>query len=587
MVKPTKDAVKQVRKYLVDQYGLTIRETIRSDGKAPGHLTIDGNNTVIHVKGVQQASETSSNAYFPRNLNELRNGETNFLVLVYKDINNSFILPKEPVEKIFGGLKPNLGHDRKERFVYRVVSKNGRHFVKCSSRGGTWVDIEDYRNKWDQIPEISGKPLMLSDREYCLMLHLKDDSNWDDREGTAYSYGDNVPNQEKIQQRMKVVFFYRSNGKIILRGHGMIRAVVNLGFLGRTTPTGKQIEDKVGQVHCYDRFIPHKTLPNTLENEITSQKSYNGQYSIVEIPKSLFNRLIQKDSYSMQELEKTTSLTAKTFAEWESILNEKKQAIIYGPPGTGKTFVASEFAKYISAKYGGRYDVIQFHPSYSYEDFIEGIKPKLVKGNITYEPTDGTFKEFCKCAARADRKDAKYILLIDEINRGNLSKIFGELIYSLEYRGLGREVILPYTKELFTIPDNVWIIGTMNSADRSIAVVDYALRRRFYFIDFMPSVAILTKFLDSKSVTLNKEERKQLVNMFNEVNLQISSIPSLGPQCQIGHSYFMRENLSIPLIRQIWKYAVKPILEEYFFENPNEAQSLGRKFDTAFPEEKS
>src|SRR5205823_437816 len=131
----------------------------------------------------------------------------------------------------------------------------------------------------------------------------------------------------------------------------------------------------------------------------------------------------------------------------------------------------------------------------------------------------------------------KYILVIDEINRANLPKVFGELIYSLEYRDEEKAVTLPYTQESFSIPLNLWIIGTMNSADRSIALIDYALRRRFYFVELMPDVEILERFLTKNSIKLDKEHIK---NFFNFINSAISNDERLGRHFQLGHSHFMK-----------------------------------------------
>ena len=228
------------------------------------------------------------------------------------------------------------------------------------------------------------------------------------------------------------------------------------------------------------------------------------------------------------------------------------------PQGTGKTFLAMEFSKYLISKYGGEYKIVQFHPSYGYEEFIEGIKPKLTNGQLDYQPVDGIFKTLVKSAARNPTK--RFIVIIDEVNRGNLSKIFGELIFSLEYRGYSNKVILPYTNESFTIPDNLWIIGTMNSADRSIPLVDYALRRRFYFIEFMPDVEILYKCLLKDRYQPLAVSADKIKLFFANLNKTIADDEKLGRHYQLGHSYLIKERLDEAKIRTIWKYDIIPLL---------------------------
>jgi 5-methylcytosine-specific restriction protein B len=153
-------------------------------------------------------------------------------------------------------------------------------------------------------------------------------------------------------------------------------------------------------------------------------------------------------------------------------------------------------------------------------------------------------------------------MIIDEVNRGNLSKIFGELLFNLEYRNYKNNTILPYSKEKFHVPDNVFIIGTMNSADRSIALVDYALRRRFYFIELLPDEQILRKYLEKnipKDVSL-----EEILDLFNEIN-KIIEKDTLGKHYQLGQSYFMLKDINRDKIGRLWRYAIKPILRNTFW----------------------
>ena len=260
--------------------------------------------------------------------------------------------------------------------------------------------------------------------------------------------------------------------------------------------------------------------------------------------------------------------------------------ILYGPPGTGKTYNSvfysvgiieknesifklknddKVFKKFKEYKDKNLIKFITFHQSYGYEDFIEGIRPHLEdeSKDLKYMLHSGIFKDMCSRAK--NDKENNYILIIDEINRGNISKIFGELISLIEpSKREGEkeemEVILPYSKEKFTIPKNLYIIGTMNTADRSIALLDIALRRRFNFMEIMPEYSILKEVEDIK------------------VNLLLSSINEkieflLDREHTIGHSYFLNINTFEDLVN-IFKNYIIPLLQEYFYDDFEKIKSI-------------
>jgi 5-methylcytosine-specific restriction protein B len=238
------------------------------------------------------------------------------------------------------------------------------------------------------------------------------------------------------------------------------------------------------------------------------------------------------------------------------LLADKWQVVFYGPPGTGKTFVAQRVAEHLT-QHGGAYELIQFHPSYSYEDFFEGYRPVELDGGtgVTYRLTPGPLR---RMAARADKDRANpYILIIDEINRGNVPKIFGELLFLLEYRDA--EIPLQYSAhEQFRLPPNLYVIATMNTADRSIALVDAALRRRFYFVPFMPHEdpvrGVLRSWLDTAE--LDDEPAR----LMDELNARIAS-----DEFAIGPSYFITRDAAPPDLDRVWKHAIIPLLEEHYF----------------------
>ncbi|MEH7130368.1 AAA family ATPase, partial [Neobacillus drentensis] len=256
-----------------------------------------------------------------------------------------------------------------------------------------------------------------------------------------------------------------------------------------------------------------------------------------------------------------------------SSLKYKKNVILQGPPGVGKTFIAKKLA-YLSMVYRDpkRVQMIQFHQSYSYEDFIQGYKP--VEGG-GFNLKNGIFYDFCK-KAKSDPTNS-YFFIIDEINRGNLSKIFGELMMLLEADKRGQEFAIPltYSKdgETFYIPENLYLIGLMNTADRSLAVVDYALRRRFAFIGMEPSLdQKFTDFLNEQGIT--KELTSFISTKIKGLNEVIENDPNLGKGFLIGHSYFssnINVHDTISWYNQIIENEIGPILEEYWYDEPTKA----------------
>ncbi len=238
-------------------------------------------------------------------------------------------------------------------------------------------------------------------------------------------------------------------------------------------------------------------------------------------------------------------------------LKDKRQVIFQGPPGTGKTFVARRIAEWCR-DHGGGHEIVQFHPSYSYEDFVEGYRPTISDGGQAgFKLRKGPLR---RIAERAEaNRDATFILVIDEINRGIVAKILGELYFLLEYRD--EQIRLQYSNEPFCLPENLWFIGTMNTTDRSIALVDAALRRRFYFFSFFPDEPPV-KGLLGRWLEQNNDEAKWVANLVDLANLKLED-RHLG----IGPSHFMKKDppLDKDRVRFIWEQAVIPYIEEQCF----------------------
>ena len=262
---------------------------------------------------------------------------------------------------------------------------------------------------------------------------------------------------------------------------------------------------------------------------------------------------------SLAQLAEKLNLTASFLEEIESLLDDKRQVIFQGPPGTGKTFVAQELAQCLAGS-DGRVTLIQFHPSYAYEDFVQGYRPALKDGQPAFELKSGPLLLAAE-AARAE-PEAKHFLVVDEINRGNVAKVFGELYFLLEYREKG--IRLQYSGDSdtpFSLPDNLYIIGTMNTADRSIALVDLALRRRFHFVEFHPDEwpieGLLRRWLSKNGAT----EMAWVADVVDLANQRLSD----DRHAAIGPSHFMKPNLSTADVERIWKHSVLPYIEERLF----------------------
>jgi 5-methylcytosine-specific restriction protein B len=276
--------------------------------------------------------------------------------------------------------------------------------------------------------------------------------------------------------------------------------------------------------------------------------------------------------YTWEQLVDDTFLDQDFLEDVQLLMHDKKQIIFYGPPGTGKTWVGQRFAQYWvdqAEDLGGEVQIIQFHPSYAYEEFVEGIRPQSIKTQegrqeLSYPVKKGLFWRFCDLARTHPRR--RYVLIIDEVNRGELPRILGELLYLLEYRR--ESVVLPYSGEPFGIPANMYLIGTMNTADRSIALVDHALRRRFHFIQMRPSPNTLSAYFQS----IGDPAMAWTAELLDLLNRQLDR-DGIEWHLHIGHSHFMRKDLDEAHIRLVWKHSVMPTLEEYFYRQPERLQS--------------
>jgi uncharacterized protein (DUF2461 family) len=275
--------------------------------------------------------------------------------------------------------------------------------------------------------------------------------------------------------------------------------------------------------------------------------------------------------FDREAFHRATFLSESWLNRTLDLLSLKKQLILHGVPGTGKTHVARCLARLLTNDRNGAVRLVQFHPAYSYEEFVEGIRPRSVEANgrteMTYPVEDGVLCEFAAMAEA--HPSVPHVLLVDEINRGNLPRIFGELLFLLEYRD--QAVTLPHSKRAFRLPSNLYLIGTMNAADRSTQALDQALRRRFSFVEMPADAAVLAGWLEQHLAPAAGGEGREepdstfgprVVRLFEELNHRLAH--DLGPDKQIGHSFFMVPGLTEGQLSTVWDHHVRPLLGDYF-----------------------
>ena len=309
-----------------------------------------------------------------------------------------------------------------------------------------------------------------------------------------------------------------------------------------------------------------------------------GKKGFPEMPVADTGMKVDKDDsskevnkYTKEDFLKEVYMSGEDYDALKYLVETKKNVILQGAPGVGKTFCARRLAwSMMGVKDESRVAFVQFHQSYSYEDFVMGYKPK---GNA-FDLREGLFYKFCVDAA--SHKQQKYFFIIDEINRGNLSKIFGELLMLIENWHRGDKITLAYRDEKFSVPENIYIIGMMNTADRSLALIDYALRRRFGFFGMRPS-------FDTDGFKAYQQKNGNavfdaLVELIKELNEDIANDDSLGESFEIGHSYLCTEDGSMTheRLKSVVSYDIIPMLQEYWFDNKEKMIYWSKKLKGIF-----
>lgn len=391
---------------------------------------------------------------------------------------------------------------------------------------------------------------------------------------------DEYPNTPQVigKSANQIYSFYKD-----IKPNDIIVAAEGHKVLGIGKVVGEyEHKDGLAFPHCINvqwlRSASEK-LPNPNEGLRTTVNQYKDTDNLIAIEKIMgsIENIPEVKNQPQKVLESLTGIIGKV----EGILNRKKQVILYGPPGTGKTYWAEKACLELASRKAykrpfeetsdpektqilgnvntkGLVRFCCFHPSYGYEDFIEGIKPSVENGQTIFSLKAGIFKSLCEDAKKNPERN--HYLLIDEINRGDISRIFGELITIIEAGKREKEMILPLSGGAFSVPENVYIVGTMNTADRSIALLDVALRRRFGFFELMPDYSLLT------AVTI---ENLPLGLWLSELNRRIvEHVGRDARNLQIGHSYFMEKGIPIKefdKLRKVIQEDVIPLIEEYCY----------------------
>lgn len=428
------------------------------------------------------------------------------------------------------------------------------------------------------VPSVEEANLPLHDDEKCNYWWLNANPKiWSFSdiavgETQAYTLYNENGNKRRIFQNFldakvgDVVIGYESNP---------VRQIVAIGRVSAEQDGEKLFFEKVETLSSPIDYAVLKECPE-LEN---MEYFRNPQGSLFKLTRSEYEFILDmireenpivtassSDAYTKDDFLNEVYMTEERYETLVNVLRNKKNIILQGAPGVGKTFAARRLAwSMMGEKDDSRIEFVQFHQNYSYEDFMMGYKPVEDGFELKY----GIFYRFCQKAA--NQPDKEFFFIIDEINRGNMSKIFGELLMLIEKDYRGTKMALAYNGLPFSVPKNLYIIGMMNTADRSLAMIDYALRRRFSFFEIEPGFD--SQGFISYQNGLNSETLDELISKVKELNRKIAADKSLGRGFCIGHSYFCgRDVCTDEWLHSVVDYDILPMLSEYWFDDENEFQ---------------
>lgn len=452
------------------------------------------------------------------------------------------------------------------RFIYNMIIRNSKIYKiapgeeakfwnECLNNGYICIG-------WDEIGDIR---------------------NYADYNEFKFKFAQIYTNYDKSKMTQKAnelwAFFNLNQGDIIVANQGTSK-VVGVG-------TVNQIGYEYDSTREEFKHIVHVNWNKEFKGKDIEPQNYWAFRSLYNINESLYKEIINEEENNESGGGKTINVEPKEkkleeafteeeekfFLQMDRNLIRKGNIILYGPPGTGKTFLSN---KYLSWKIRNVQnpvisDFCTFHPSFNYEDFIEGYKPVSTKNEtVAFKLKPGIFKSLCRKAL--ENRESDYYLIIDEINRGNVEKIFGEMITLIEKDKRGMSLTLSQSQEEFCVPKNVYIIGTMNTTDRSIKMLDAAFRRRFAFIECMPNYELINKQIDKLGLSPG--------SILMKINAKLREIEDR--EKQIGHSYFMKNGEQIETVdelKEVYMYDIIPLISEYCFNDyAKMSEIIGEKF---------
>lgn len=386
--------------------------------------------------------------------------------------------------------------------------------------------------------------------------------------GEEYSYKNSAHATWQFANDMKpgdIVFVKKGMHLVLGRG------VVTSEYEYKADETGEYLNQrKVNWTDKGEWKHPGQAAMKVL-TDITSFMDYVSKLNALfeeDMSENVEEKEVSYPVYTPEDFLEDVYMSMENYVILTNLLRNKKNIILQGAPGVGKTYAARRLAySMIQKEDKERAMMIQFHQSYSYEDFIMGFRPS----STGFELKKGPFYNFCK-KAEIDSEN-EYFFIIDEINRGNLSKIFGELFMLIENDKRGIELQLLYSDEKFSIPENVYIIGMMNTADRGLAMLDYALRRRFAFFEFSP--AFDTEGFIKYRVAKNNSKFDKLIDTIERLNIEIEKDQTLGRGFRIGHSYFCTDDefeINDMWLNSLVAYELVPLINEYWFDEPGKVE---------------